>query len=111
MFLNLVKNSIEAMEDGGNLTVNSRVNVDLIEITITDDGNGIPEKDKEMIFSPFFTTKRHGTGLGLSISKRIIEEHEGSSFALKSEEGKGTLFKVTMPAHGAEAKDAQGGNT
>jgi PAS domain S-box-containing protein len=106
VFLNLVKNSIEAMEDGGNLTVNSQVNVDLLEITITDDGNGIPEEDQEKIFSPFFTTKRHGTGLGLSISKRIIEEHEGSSFALKSDEGKGTVFKVTMPAHGAETKDA-----
>jgi PAS domain S-box-containing protein len=106
VFLNLVKNSIEAMEDGGNLKVNSRVNADRVEITITDDGNGIPEEDQEKIFAPFFTTKRHGTGLGLSISKRIIEEHEGSSFALKSEESKGTVFKVTIPAHRAETKNA-----
>jgi two-component system sensor kinase FixL len=107
VFLNLVKNSIEAIEDGGNITVTSRVKLDLVEITIADDGNGIPEEAREKIFSPFFTTKSHGTGLGLSISKRIIEEHEGSSFALKSEEGKGTVFKVTMPAHGAETEDTE----
>jgi signal transduction histidine kinase len=106
VFLNLVKNSIEAMEEGGNLTVKSQVNLDLVEITVTDDGTGIPEEDQEKIFSPFFTTKKQGTGLGLSISKRIINEHEGSSFALESEVGKGTVFKITMPAHGVETKGA-----
>ena len=97
VFLNLVKNSAEAMENGGNLSIQSRLAGGLVEITITDDGCGIPENDQEKIYSPFFTTKKHGTGLGLSISTNIIEDHEGSSFSLKSEEGKGTVFKITMP--------------
>ncbi len=97
VFLNLVKNSVEAMENGGNLSVQSRLSGDLVGITVTDDGPGIPEADLEKVFSPFFTTKKHGTGLGLSISKSIIEDHKGSSFTLKSQEGKETVFKITMP--------------
>lgn len=98
VFLNLVKNAIESMHDGGHLQIHSNLNGDLIEITIADEGCGIPECDREQVFSPFFTTKRHGTGLGLSISKSILEAHEGSSFALTSEEGKGTMCKITIPA-------------
>jgi signal transduction histidine kinase len=64
---------------------------------IVDEGCGIPKQEQEKIFSPFYTTKRHGTGLGLSISKSIIEDHAGSSFFVKSEEGKGTRFTVSMP--------------
>jgi PAS domain S-box-containing protein len=97
VFLNLVKNSIEAMEKGGNLSLQSQLSGDLVGITVTDDGPGIPETDLEKVFSPFFTTKRHGTGLGLSISKSIIEDHKGSSFTLKSQKGKETVFKITMP--------------
>ena len=105
VFLNLVKNSIEALENGGNLSVQSKLNGDRVEITITDDGCGIPRSNQEKIFTPFFTSKRRGSGLGLSISKRIIEEHEGGSIALESEEGKGTVFKVTMPISRATMKN------
>jgi two-component system sensor kinase FixL len=97
VFLNLIKNSMEAMESGGNLSVQSKVTGDLAEITIADDGCGIPEDDQQKIFSPFFTTKKHGTGLGLSISRSIIQDHSGSRLSLKSGGGKGTVFKVTMP--------------
>jgi len=73
-----------------------------VEITIVDEGCGIPMKDKERIFSPFYTTKSSGTGLGLWISKRIIEQHKGGSLNVESEEGKGTTFTITLPAyHGA----------
>lgn len=106
VFLNLLKNSIEAMENGGNLSVQPKLIGDTVEITIADDGIGIPEDDKEKIFSPFFTTKKHGTGLGLSISRNIIEENEGSSLTLKSEEGKGTVFKITMPVCKAAMKES-----
>ncbi len=99
VFLNLVKNSIEAMETGGNLTIESRLNGNMVETTIKDDGIGIPEHHIEKIFSPFFTTKSYGTGLGLSVCKNIIEDHEGSSFTLKSEEGEGTTFTVSMPLY------------
>jgi len=105
VFLNLIKNSIEAMGKGGNLSVRTKLTGDLVEIEIADDGIGIPAGDQEKIFYPFFTTKKHGTGLGLSISKSIIEDHEGSSFSMKSEEGKGTLFRVTMPVCQAAMKE------
>lgn len=106
VFLNLVKNSIEAMDDGGNLLVQTRLSGDQVEITVADDGSGIPEGDREKIFSPFFTTKRHGTGLGLCISKRIIEEHGGSSLSVESEEGKGTTFKMSLPVCREDLEDS-----
>ncbi|MDP6178384.1 MAG: HAMP domain-containing sensor histidine kinase, partial [Desulfatiglandales bacterium] len=99
VFLNLVNNSIEAMEKGGNLNVESKESGDMVEINVADDGCGIPEDDLGKIFSPFFTTKGHGTGLGLSISKSIIEDHEGGSLTLKSQRGEETVFNVTMPAY------------
>lgn len=97
VFLNLFKNAMEAMENGGHLSVQSKVIGDLVEIMIADDGCGIPEDDQEKIFSPFFTTKQHGTGLGLSISRSIIQEHSGGYLSLKSRKSKGTVFKVTLP--------------
>jgi signal transduction histidine kinase len=99
VFLNLAKNAIEAMETGGTMTIRGELSGDLVEISIADDGCGIPEDDEDKIFSPFFTTKQHGTGLGLSISKSIIEDHEGSSLTLKCERGEGTICKVTMPLY------------
>jgi PAS domain S-box-containing protein len=106
MFLNLVKNSIEAMEHEGTLFVQTKLSGDQMEITVADEGCGIPQEDKEKIFSPFFTTKSDGTGLGLCISKRIIEEHAGSSFSVKSEEGKGTTFKVSLPVYQETPEDS-----
>ena len=105
VFLNLAKNAIEAMEQGGKLVIKNRLVGDHVEISISDNGCGIPEENREKIFSPFFTTKRQGTGLGLNISKKIIEDHEGGSITLESEERKGTTFKVTLPNVGAEKDD------
>ena len=97
VLLNVVKNSVEAMDKGGNLSIRSARSTDTVEITISDDGPGIPEGVKEKVFTPFFTTKKHGTGLGLSLSKRIIEDHPGSAFRLTSQEGKGTAVKIALP--------------
>jgi len=99
VFLNLFKNSMDAMEHGGVLSIQTSLIGDQVEITVADEGCGIPEQDKEKIFSPFFTTKKHGTGLGLCISKRIIEEHTDGSLSLKSKEGKGTSFKISLPVY------------
>ena len=106
VFLNLAKNAIEAMEHGGKLVIEDRLVGDRLEVSISDNGCGISKENREKIFSPFFTTKRQGTGLGLNISKNIIEDHEGGSITLKSEEGKGTTFKVTLPTAGV-GKDAK----
>jgi PAS domain S-box-containing protein len=107
VFLNLVKNSIEAMGNKGTISIQTRLSGDRVEITVADDGCGIPEKDNDKIFSPFYTTKSHGTGLGLGISKRIIDEHEGSSLSVKSEEGKGTTFKIILPIYRETLEDSQ----
>jgi len=96
VLLNLAKNGIEAMEKGGNLTIHAAVAGDTVEISISDDGPGIPDRVKEKMFTPFFTTKKHGTGLGLCVSKRITDEHPGCSFSVASQEGKGTVARIVL---------------
>lgn len=97
VFLNLVKNAMEAMEKGGTLTVQARPVGEEVEIVVQDDGPGIRAEDRPKLFTPFFTTKRRGSGLGLSVSKRIVEGHPGGRLALESEEGKGTLVRINLP--------------
>ena len=98
VLLNMVKNAIEAIGTGGNLFLRSeRVN-DTVKVIVADDGPGVSKGDQEKLFSPFFTTKRHGSGLGLCICKRIVEEHQGCSMSLVSQEGKGTEVTVTFPS-------------
>ena len=101
VFLNLIGNSIEAMERGGSLSLGVEVAHNRVEFAVSDDGCGIAQKDLEKVFSPFFSTKKKGTGLGLSISKGIIEDHKDSSFDVKSVEGLGTTFTITMPLSNA----------
>ena len=102
VFLNVIKNSIEAMSEEGVLSVKSRLKDDKLEISIADNGPGIPERQLQKVMAPFFTTKSQGTGLGLPVSKKIIEEHQGSSFSLTSREGRGTVIKITMPVERTE---------
>ncbi|HDR14243.1 MAG TPA: PAS domain S-box protein [Desulfobacteraceae bacterium] len=100
VLFNLYKNSIDSMEHGGTLTISARPAGDgSVKITIADEGCGIPETDRDSIFSPFFTTKSSGTGLGLAVSKRIIDQHKGGSLSVESEEGKGTTFTITLPSY------------
>lgn len=97
VFLNLVKNAIEAVDRRGRVAVRTRRSNGKFEIVVADNGRGIASEDREKIFTPFFTTKPQGTGLGLCVSKRIIEEHPGASFSVESQMGKGTAFKVSLP--------------
>ena len=98
VLLNIIKNGVEAMEDGGKLSINSQSSKDNVVIKITDNGPGIPEEIQKKILSPFFTTKKGGTGLGLCVSKRIVEDHPDSSFEIESVEGKGTSVSIDFPA-------------
>jgi PAS domain S-box-containing protein len=105
VLLNLAKNALEAMEQGGKISFASGLKQGVVEISISDEGVGISEEEKGKVFSPFYTTKRQGTGLGLSICKRIIEDHPGTSLSFTSEKGRGTTFIIMMPvSRAAKAK-------
>lgn len=97
--LNVVRNSMEAIRDAkvtGTLTVTTKANGKSVELTVADDGPGIPSKDLARIFDPFYSTKSDGTGLGLPLTQQIIEEH-GGSIACASEPGRGTTFTIRLP--------------
>lgn len=110
VFHNLVRNAIEAMADGGRLTLVTRpsmnplfTKVDLghgqrsmAEIQVVDEGQGIPEATRARLFTPFFTTKDKGLGLGLALCHRIIEEHHGG-IQITSEPNRGTVVSCFVP--------------
>ncbi|MGB9628080.1 MAG: two-component system sensor histidine kinase NtrB, partial [Thermodesulfobacteriota bacterium] len=94
VLINLMLNSIQAMEKGGTLTIRTFLDrEDGVGIEIKDTGIGIPKPNLKKIFDPFFTTKSEGTGLGLSISVKILENH-GATIEVESEEGKGSVFTI-----------------
>lgn len=100
--LNLLKNGLEAMTDGGTLTVRTRTRYGRsgspeVEIAVTDTGVGIAREDMDHLFIPFFTTKTEGTGLGLPICERIVEAH-GGELDVTSRPGHGSTFLVRLPA-------------
>ncbi len=97
VLLNLLKNAMDAVEKGGKVSIRTDKVGRNAEITVRDNGCGIPKEYEDKIFSPFFTTKKHGTGLGLSISKRIIEDHPGGSLSVESNTETGTSFKIILP--------------
>jgi signal transduction histidine kinase len=94
--LNLVKNGLEALSRGGELTLASRRDGDSVEITVSDTGEGIAEDVARRLFEPFFTTKPQGTGLGLGIARQITEEH-GGEIRWASQRGKGSRFTLRLP--------------
>ena len=95
VFANLIKNAIDAMPNGGKITIDSKVNENM-EISFTDTGIGISDEILPKIFSPLFTTKAQGMGFGLAICKRIIESH-GGMITVKTAVNQGTTFTVTLP--------------
>ena len=95
---NLVKNGIQAIPEDKNpkILVSVGYENDDIFITVADNGIGISEENKSKVFEPKFTTKSSGMGLGLAMVKNIVETYKGS-ITFTSEQGKGTVFKVTFP--------------
>ncbi|MDW7774447.1 MAG: ATP-binding protein [Desulfobulbaceae bacterium] len=96
VFINIVKNSVEAMPEGGKLLIATHLKDDCIEIHISDTGKGIAPEDLQDIFSPFVTTKPTGTGLGLAISRKIISDHDGE-VSIQSKLGEGTVCTIVLP--------------
>jgi signal transduction histidine kinase len=98
VFVNLTLNALDAMPDGGALTVRSYLNSkgDFIFIDFQDTGTGIRKEDLFNIFDPFYTTKEKGTGLGLTVSYNIIKKMNGD-ITVKSEIGRGATFTVKIP--------------
>lgn len=98
VFVNLVVNSIQAMPEGGKLTITVAVRDDMVFISIGDTGYGMDKEALEKIFLPFFTTKDigEGTGLGLSVVHGIVTSH-GGTIEVESEVGKGTRFEIRLP--------------
>lgn len=96
VFINIAKNSFEAMKKDGKFTINAENHGNVTEITFTDNGPGMNKQVLDKVFTPFFTTKKRGSGLGLPLSKRIIEEHPCGAFEMKSKEGKGAVITITL---------------
>lgn len=97
VLLNLAKNAIQAMPEGGNLHLAATTSAMGVTIAVSDSGQGIDADIADRIFEPFFTTRSKGTGLGLALCKKIVEEHSGT-IEVKSVTGQGTTISVTLPA-------------
>ncbi len=103
VFLNILRNAHEAVEEGGQITISLSLLKErpgeIIKVEIADDGCGIPEKEREIIFELFYTTKATGVGLGLAIARKIIEQHNGS-IRVSENETKGASFEILIPVEG-----------
>ena len=97
--LNLIRNSLEAMPDGGTLTVGTGCDDAQIVLRVTDTGKGMTEEQVRQIFVPFFSTKAEGTGLGLALAQRIVTEH-GGHIECVSAMGQGSTFTIYLPLGG-----------
>ena len=97
-FSNLAINAIQAMPNGGSLTISSEQEPSslMVKITFRDTGIGMDEETSKNLFNPFFTTKDKGVGLGMALTHKIIEDHRGT-IEVRSEKGKGTTFVLGLP--------------
>jgi signal transduction histidine kinase len=96
VFINIIKNGIEAMPAGGVINISSEKKGSYTIISIKDQGSGMTKENMKQIGEPFFSTKEKGTGLGLPICLRILKEHKGE-LKIESESGKGSTFYVILP--------------
>ena len=103
VFVNLILNAVQAMPEGGTLTLGTRIDGPTVIAEVRDSGTGMAEATRQRIFEPLFTTKgENGTGMGLPVSYGIVKEHDGS-IEVQSASGEGTLFALRFPARATES--------
>jgi two-component system sensor histidine kinase PilS (NtrC family) len=105
VFWNLARNAIQAMPNGGMLTVGAYANAGTYQILFSDSGRGMSPADQQRLFQPFRTNFPSGTGLGMAISYRIVQEH-GGKIDVTTKEGVGTTIAVSLPHKNAERSEA-----
>ena len=101
-FLNLLINAQQALKQGGEIIVQTRLIGDRVLVSFTDTGPGMTPEVAARCFTPYFTTKKDGSGLGLPTTRRIVEDH-GGTIRVQSEPGRGTRFVIDLPTRGVEA--------
>ncbi|HSB77022.1 MAG TPA: ATP-binding protein, partial [Terriglobales bacterium] len=102
-------NAVDAMPNGGTLTMRTRASGDNACIEISDTGNGLSKDECDRLFTPYYTTKEHGTGLGLAIAQSVVSDHRGR-ITVRSAPGQGATFIIELPRRRHEAARLSAGS-